>query len=295
MPASSPHAPGVADGPGPEVVADRAAARDAVLHWYGEVARDLPWRRTDDPYAILVSEVMLQQTQVARVVPRFEAWIDRWGTPEALAAAPRRDVLAAWVGLGYNSRAVRLQEACAVVAREGWPPDARGLRALPGIGPYTAAAVASFAFGERVAAVDTNVVRIAERLALGGPDELLPDDERAPTWNQAAMELGATVCRARSADCPRCPAARWCRSAGRVVIPRRAAKGTRTRFEDTDRFVRGRIVAALARDEPWPGEIDAVRIERALDGLVRDGLVVRTADGPVLHDGTPPVADPEVL
>lgn len=288
VPAPSPHATGVGgDGPvvpDAAVPADRDAVREAVLRWYGDVARDLPWRRTDDPYAILVSEVMLQQTQVARVVPRFEAWIDRWGTPHALAAAPRRDVLAAWVGLGYNSRAVRLQEACAVVARDGWPTDARGLRALPGVGPYTAAAVASFAFGERVAAVDTNVVRIAERLGLGTPDELLPDDDRAPTWNQAAMELGATVCRARSADCPRCPAARWCRSAGRVVIPPRAPRGTRTRFEDTDRFVRGRIVAALARDEAWPDAIDAVRIERALDGLVRDGLVVRTADGPVLRD-----------
>lgn len=267
------------------MAADREAAREAVLRWYGEVARDLPWRRTDDPYAILVSEVMLQQTQVARVVPRFQEWIGRWPTAAALAAADRRDVLAAWVGLGYNSRAVRLQDACATVARDGWPADARGLRALPGIGPYTAAAVASFAFGERIAAVDTNVVRISERLGLGGPDDLLPDDHRAPTWNQAAMELGATVCRARAADCPRCPAARWCRSAGRVVVPPRAPGGTRVRFEDTDRFVRGRIVAALARDEPWPDAVEPVRIERALDGLVRDGLVVRTAAGPVLRGG----------
>ncbi|CAB4963147.1 unannotated protein [freshwater metagenome] len=269
--------------PADAVPADRVAAREAVLAWYGEVARDLPWRRTDDPYAILVSEVMLQQTQVARVVPRFEAWIDRWPTAEALAAADRRDVLAAWVGLGYNSRAVRLQDACAAVARDGWPSDARGLRALPGIGPYTAAAVASFAFGERIAAVDTNVVRISERLGLGEPHDLLPDDDRVPTWNQAAMELGAVVCRARNADCPRCPAARWCRSAGRVVVPPRAPSGSRTRFEDTDRFVRGRIVAALAGGEPWPDGIEATRLERALDGLVRDGLVTRTADGPVLR------------
>ncbi|WP_051472167.1 A/G-specific adenine glycosylase [Patulibacter minatonensis] len=269
----------------PDVVrADRDAAREAVLGWYDEVARDLPWRRTDDPYAILVSEVMLQQTQVARVVPRFEDWLDRWPTAEALAAADRRDVLAAWVGLGYNSRAVRLQAACVVVAREGWPGDAKGLRALPGIGPYTAAAVASFAFGERVAAVDTNVVRISERLGLGEPDDLLPDDDRAPTWNQAAMELGATVCRARAADCPRCPAARWCRSAGRVVVPPRAAGGTRPRFEDTDRFVRGRIVAALASGGDWPDHLEPVRLERAIDGLVRDGLVVRTAAGVELRE-----------
>jgi len=266
-----------------DVPADRAAAREAVLAWYDDVARDLPWRRTDDPYAILVSEVMLQQTQVSRVIPRFEAWIDRWPTAEALAGADRRDVLGAWVGLGYNSRAVRLQDACAVVARDGWPDDAKGLRALPGIGPYTSAAVASFAFGERIAAVDTNVVRISARLGLGEPDELLPDDDRVPTWNQAAMELGAVVCRARTADCPRCPAARWCRSAGRVVVPPRAARGTRQRFEDTDRFVRGRIVASLANDEPWPEGLEPSRIERALDGLVRDGLVTRTAEGPVLR------------
>jgi A/G-specific adenine glycosylase len=267
--------------------ADRDAARDAVLRWYGEVARDLPWRRTEDPYAILVSEVMLQQTQVSRVQPRFEAWIDTWPTAEALAAADRREVLAAWVGLGYNSRAVRLQEACRAVARDGWPGTAAGLRALPGIGPYTAAAVASFAWGERIAAVDTNVVRIAERLGLGTPQDLLPDDERAATWNQAAMELGATVCRARVADCPACPAATWCRSAHRVVIPPRAARGTRTRFEDTDRFVRGRVVAALARDEALPEGIAAERLERAIDGLVRDGLLLRTDDGPVLA-GSPP-------
>lgn len=266
--------------------AARYAARDAILAWYGEVARDLPWRRTDDPYAILVSEVMLQQTQVARVVPRFEAWIDRWPTAAALAGADRRDVLAAWVGLGYNSRAVRLQEACAVVARDGWPATTAGLRALPGIGPYTAAAVASFAFGERVAAVDTNVVRISARLGLGDPDELLPDDERAATWNQAAMELGATCCRARAVDCDACPAARWCRSAHAVVIPPRAARGTRPRFEDSDRYVRGRIVAALARGEDvagaLPAEVDAARIDRAVAGLVRDGLLVHTDAGPAL-------------
>ncbi|WP_210492583.1 A/G-specific adenine glycosylase [Patulibacter sp. SYSU D01012] len=266
--------------------ADRDAARDAILAWYGEVARDLPWRRTDDPYAILVSEVMLQQTQVARVVPRFEAWIDRWPTAEALAAADRRDVLAAWVGLGYNSRAVRLQEACVVVARDGWPASAAGLRALPGIGPYTAAAVASFAFGERVAAVDTNVVRISERLGLGAPDELLPDDDRAATWNQAAMELGATRCRARTVECGACPAAAWCRSAHAVVIPPRGARGTRQRFEDSDRYVRGRIVAALAGGQDLaaalPAEVTPERVERAVAGLVRDGLLVHTDDGPAL-------------
>lgn len=266
----------------------RDAAREAVLGWYGDVARDLPWRRTTDPYAILVSEVMLQQTQVARVVTRFEDWLDRWPTVAALAAADRREVLAAWVGLGYNSRAVRLQDACAVVARDGWPDTAAGLRALPGIGPYTAAAVASFAFGERIAAVDTNVVRISERLGLGTPDDLLPVDGPVANWNQAAMELGATVCRARVVACDRCPAATWCASAGRVVVPERAPRGTATRFEDTDRFVRGRIVAALAEDGPLPDTIAPDRLERALAALERDGLIERTPDGAVLAGGPRP-------
>ncbi|WP_354697548.1 Adenine DNA glycosylase [Paraconexibacter sp. AEG42_29] len=257
------------------------ALQDAVLAWYEEVRRDLPWRRTTDPYAILVSEVMLQQTQVARIVPRFEAWLTQWPTEDALAAAAVPDVLAAWVGLGYNSRALRLRAACAVVARDGWPRTAAGLRALPGVGPYTAAAVASFAFGERVAAVDTNVRRIADRIGLGGPEVLLPESiERAPTWNQAAMELGALVCGARRADCEACPAAPWCASRGAVVAPARRAAGTAVRFEDTNRWVRGRIVAALAAGDAVPGDIDAARVRAALDGLVRDGLV-EVRDGEV--------------
>lgn len=261
----------------------REQAVDAILGWYGRGARDLPWRRTRDPYAILVSEVMLQQTQVSRVVERYLRWIERWPTAGELAAADRRDVLAAWVGLGYNSRAVRLHEACIAVARDGWPADAAGLRRLPGIGPYTAAAVASFAFGERVAAVDTNAVRIAARLGLGDPHELLPEaPEHAVTWNQAAMELGATVCRARDAACHRCPAERWCASAGRVVIPPRAAAGSRVRFEDTDRYVRGRIVAALAAGDELPDGIAPERLERAVEALCRDGLLERTGSGPRL-------------
>lgn len=251
--------------------------QQAVLEWYREVRRDLPWRRTTDPYAILVSEVMLQQTQVARVVPRYEAWLERWPDAPSLAAASPADVLGAWVGLGYNRRALRLREACVVVARDGWPADAAGLRALPGIGPYTAAAVASFAFGEQVAAVDTNVERIAARLGRR-PEELLPAGEAAD-WNQAAMELGATVCGARKVACATCPAAPWCPSAHAVVIAPRAPKGSRPRFEDTDRYARGRVVAALAGGAPLPGELGEERLERALVGLERDGLVVRGADG----------------
>jgi len=273
----------------------RAAARDAILDWYDRHERPLPWRRTRDPYAILVSEVMSQQTQIDRVVPRWEAWMERWPDPVALATADRRDVVAAWVGLGYNNRAVRLHRAAAVVAVDGWPGTAAALRALPGVGPYTAAAVASFAFGERIAVVDTNVRRVAGRLGLGDPDDLLPADaERVATWNQATMELGALVCRARSAACDACPARRWCRSAGRVTVAPRAPAGTGERFEDTARWVRGRVVAALAAGDPLPDGIDPARLERAIDGLVRDGLVERTGDGPVLAGAPPRAATPAV-
>ncbi len=251
-----------------------------MLAWYDEHGRDLPWRRTRDPYAILVSEVMAQQTQIARVLERYERWLARWPTAERLAAAAPAEVLTQWVGLGYNQRALRLQRACAIVARDGWPPDSAGLRALPGVGPYTAAAVASFAFGERVAAVDTNVRRLARRIGAGA-DALLPARRHAD-WNQAAMELGATICTARTARCERCPAAAWCRSRGRVEPPRRGGvdrPAPRTRFEDTDRWARGRVVASLAAGGGLPAQIAPERLRRVLAGLERDGLVETSALG----------------
>ncbi|MDX6720370.1 MAG: A/G-specific adenine glycosylase [Solirubrobacteraceae bacterium] len=252
---------------------DRSPLHAAVLAWYDGAGRDLPWRRTRDPYAILVSEVMAQQTQVARVLPYYERWLRRWPTAAALAAARPADVLAAWVGLGYNRRALRLREAAAIVARDGWPRTAAGLRALPGIGPYTAAAVASFAFGERVAAVDVNVRRVASRLRVD-PRDLLPPSRHAD-WNQAAMELGAVFCTARAPRCDACPAARWCPSRGSVADAPRAARASRERFEDSDRWVRGRVVAALAAGEGLPVAIEPARMERALAALKRDGLVER--------------------
>jgi A/G-specific adenine glycosylase len=218
---------------------------------------------------VLVSEVMLQQTQVARVVPRYEAWLARWPTAAALAQAPTADVLGAWVGLGYNRRALRLQEACRVVARSGWPED---LRTLPGIGPYTAAAVGAFAFGRDELPVDTNVRRVLERT--GWTPRRTP-----PGVGQALMELGALVCRARDAACGDCPVAGGCASAGAVAIAPRARGGGRPRFEDTNRWVRGRVVAALAAGDAPPPGIEPDRLERAIDGLVRDGLVIRSAAG----------------
>jgi A/G-specific adenine glycosylase len=249
----------------------------AVLAWYDAHGRELPWRRTRDPYAILVSEFMAQQTQIARVLERYERWMARWPTAQALAAATPAQVLTEWVGLGYNQRALRLRAACVIVARDGWPRDSAGLRALPGVGPYTAAAVASFAFGERVAAVDTNVRRVAARLG-AEPAALLPEARHAD-WNQAAMELGARVCGARAPRCEACPAAPWCPARGRVEPAPRAAREPRARFEDTDRWARGRIIAALAAGEGLPAKIAPDRLERVLAGLERDGLIERDGTG----------------
>ena len=225
--------------------------------WFGENGRDLPWRRTTDPYAILVSEVMLQQTQVERVIPRWLAWLERWPTPAALAAASPADVIREWQGLGYNRRAVSLHRAAQVVAAEGWPAD---LTTLPGIGPYTAAAIRNQAYGEPVLPVDTNVARIQERTGHAfGPDAL-----------QALFDLGATVCLARVPRCGVCPLAERCPSRGRRYEPARR----QSRFEGSFRQRRAellRLVAAGAR--PLEG-LD----REAVESLVRDGLVEQTGE-----------------
>ncbi len=204
-----------------------AEFRQRLLQWFDHARRDLPWRKTTDPYRILVSEIMLQQTQVERVVDYFDRFVAAFPDARALAAASRGDVLKIWEGLGYYGRARALHQTAAVVCREHdahIPSTATGLRSLPGIGPYTSAAVASIAFGERIAVIDTNVVRVLARLArVDGDtskgegrarlarlaDELL-DPKRPGDFNQAMMELGATVCRPRSPDCSRCPVADRC-------------------------------------------------------------------------------------
>jgi A/G-specific adenine glycosylase len=167
---------------------------DLLLAWFAVHRRDLPWRRTRDPYAILVSEVMLQQTQVERVVPRYVRWLERWPSAEALAAAATADVLREWQGLGYNRRALNLHRAATVIAERGWPSD---LTELPGVGAYTAAAIRNFALGDDVLPVDTNVSRVQERT--GHAFE--------PRNAQALMDLGATVCLARVPRCGACPVA----------------------------------------------------------------------------------------
>lgn len=258
---------------------------EQVLAWYDRHGRALPWRETRDPYEILVSEVMLQQTQVVRVVPRYRAFLARFPTPAILAASPAADVIVEWSGLGYNRRALALRRAASMVAEHGWPPNAAALEALPGVGPYTAAAVASFAWGEPVPAVDINVRRVIERhdrvgltpAALARRGGELLSRRRPAAFNHALMDLGATVCTARRPRCESCPLLE-CRSRGRVEPPARRPSGTpaRPRFEDTDRYARGRILAALTVGRAVPSELEGDRRERALAGLARDGLVVRT-------------------
>ena len=183
-----------------------AISEEAVLAWYSQNGRDLPWRHTRDPYAILVSEVMLQQTQVSRVLPRYLEWLERWPTVESLAAAPAADVIRAWSGLGYNRRAINLHRtAQAVAQRGGFPRQIPELEVLPGIGPYTARALACFAFGAQVSAPDVNARRVLGR-AFGDPDHP-PPPGRAFDWNQALFDLGSTVCLARRPRCGECPLA----------------------------------------------------------------------------------------
>jgi A/G-specific adenine glycosylase len=243
--------------------------RSEILVWHADHGRDLPWRRTKDPYAVLVSEVMLQQTQVARVVPRWERWLDRWPTPGALAGATPADVLREWVGLGYNRRALRLRDACAVVARRGWPER---LEDLPGVGPYTAAALRIQCFGGTGLAMDTNVARVCARVGACP----VPERGHSSSLLQAMFDLGATVCTARAPRCASCPLRRrHCRWDGEEA-PRRP--GPRRRFEDSDRWARGRVVAALAAGGDLPA-LEPARLERVLAGLERDGLVVRAPAG----------------
>lgn len=273
--------------------------------WYARHARDLPWRRPGFPaWGTLVSEVMLQQTQAARVAVEIDAWLARWPDPAALAAAPSADVLRAWGNLGYPRRALRLQDAArAIVERHGGevPADVDALLALPGVGDYTARAVAVFHHGVRAPVADTNVRRVVARLVHGVADQgppkrrdlvdverLLPDDPgEAAVVSAALMELGALVCTARSPDCDACPLADSCAwlAAGRPdnAPPRRAPQ---PRFEGSDRQARGRVMAALrASDDALPPASvralwhDPAQLERAVASLISDGLAVRCDDG----------------
>lgn len=229
---------------------------DALFEWYSRNERPLPWRRTTDPYAILVSEVMAQQTQIDRVVPRWEAWLERWPTVEALAVASPAEVIREWQGLGYNRRAINVHRAAQHVAAHGWPDD---LTELPGVGRYTADAVARFAFGRDVLPVDVNVRRVAERTG----------HDFSPAAAQALMDLGATVCLARIPRCDSCPLAELCPSRGRRYEPLRK-QGS---FEGSFRQRRSTTLRLVAAGEQ-PTDAEAVAaLER--DGLVdvREGVV----------------------
>ena len=277
---------------------------ERVLGWYASHQRDLPWRAPGTtPWSVLVSEIMLQQTPVARVIPAHAAWIARWPAPAALAASPRGEAIRQWGRLGYPRRALRLHEtATLLVGRHGGavPADREALLALPGIGSYTAAAVASFAFGQRHAVLDTNVRRVLARLVAGQPtpaaapsaaetrlaESLLPAEPAvAARWSVAVMELGALVCTAASPQCGRCPVAGDCAwlAAGR---PPQASSRRTQRYDGTDRQCRGRLLAVLRESGPpvSRADLDAVwaaqgQLARALDGLVADGLVDPLPDG----------------
>jgi len=231
-----------------------------LITWYEETRRDLPWRHTTDPYAILVSEVMLQQTQVDRVVPRYLGWLERWPTAASLAEAAAADVIRAWQGLGYNRRALALHRAAQAVAQDGWPAD---LTTLPGVGPYTAAALRNFAFGENVLPRDVNVDRVERRTGYSFTGAAA----------QALMDLGATVCLARVPRCDACPLASACPSRGTRDEPLRR----QSRFEGSFRERRAVTLRRVA-EAAAPGEV----LDReAVAALVKDGLVVERSDGTV--------------
>jgi A/G-specific adenine glycosylase len=238
-----------------------AAVEELLLDWFRQQARDLPWRKTRDPYRILVSEVMLQQTQVERVIPRYNAWLGRWPTVKALAKAPPADVIREWQGLGYNRRGLNLHRAAKLVATRGWPDD---LTELPGVGPYTAAAVGNFAFGREILPVDTNVRRVQERTG----------HSFSAAAAQALMDLGATICLARIPRCDKCPLGTHCPSRGQRYEPLRK----QSRFEGSFRQRRARTLTLVAAGARSIGELDG----EAVRSLERDGLVQVAADQVVL-------------
>ncbi len=282
-----------------------ALLHERVIEWYAVHARPLPWRTSScTPWGVLVSEVMAQQTPVARVAPVWVEWMRRWPTPSALAAESPGEVVRSWGRLGYPRRALRLREAAvAITDRHGGvvPDDEAELRALPGIGGYTAAAVTAFAFGRRTTVVDTNVRRVLVRAVEGREHAapalstaesalaaaLVPDSaERSATWNVAVMELGAVVCTARRPRCDLCPVGDVCAwvRAGRPEYdgPRRRGQ----RWHGTDRQVRGALLQTL-RDAAGPvargalgGEgTDGAQVDRCIASLVEDGLLEPTEDG----------------
>lgn len=294
--------------------------RNALISWFEENGRDLPWRRTRDPYRVLVSEVMLQQIQVKRAVPFYERFLERFPTVEALANAPISDAIKVWGDLGRYRRVVNLHRTARTIVNEHGgkvPSDPAVLARLPGIGPYTAGAVACFAFEKGVPLVDTNIRRVLHRVFVG-PDvpepaakesEILalaeklvpPAGNAAWTWNQAVMELGALTCTARKPRCEACPLSGRCRARARIsgalaALPRPPKAETAYRYEDSNRYLRGRVLARL-REAPAAGvslrelgaalregfgEGDLDRIRTVVESLEKDGLAAVYGQQP--HD-----------
>jgi len=314
--------------------AKRDWVRDRLLAWFDVNARDLPWRRTRDPYRVLVSEIMLQQTQVDRVIPHYERFLVAFPFVEALAAAPTAEVIRLWSGLGYNRRAVNLQRAArAVVDDHGgvFPDTVEALLALPGIGPYTAGAVACFAFERDGAFIDTNMRRVLHRLFLGPEGERTGTTERATlavaaeivppgngwTWNQALIEFGALHCTARRPACVICPLRERCEAAPTIQtslatanVTGKAKAARAVPFEQTNRYARGRVVEALREATGTDGKDEGVRLRDlgpkvrpaftdadvpwlygVVEGLQRDGLAHVIREEGTAYDPAPAEGD----
>ncbi|MEZ5243752.1 MAG: A/G-specific adenine glycosylase [Acidimicrobiales bacterium] len=281
------------------MAAPTPSLHSTILPWADQHLRDLPWRRTRDPWAVLVAETMLQQTQVARVVDRWERFLQRFPDPRSCADAPPADLLREWAGLGYNRRALMLHRTATTIRDDhdgAVPSELAALTALPGIGPYTARAVRAFAFELGAAPVDTNIGRVLARVGgqrLGAAaaqrlaDSLVPDDA-VWRWNQGIMELGARICTKRAPSCRECPVVEHCRWRGMGPDPAdgSAAVGRpQAAFAGSDRQLRGRVINALRAGRCSVREIDEVlsiddeaRRGRILDGLVGEGLVEREGD-----------------
>lgn len=251
------------------------------MAWFHDHQRSLPWRESRDPYPVLVSEVMLQQTQVRRVIPKFQMFMEEWPTVETLSASTTAKLLLVWSGLGYNSRALRLREAARLIAQSGWPHTLAELGKLPGVGPYTAAAIGSISFGITAPAIDTNLTRVLSRWAgesISGRNlstyarHVLC--EPAGEWNQAVMDLGAGLCTPRAPRCNLCPVQEWCEEPSIYEPPPR-----QSRFEGSHRQLRGALVRAHINgadllDVGLALNRSDSEIASAIEALTLEGLLV---------------------
>lgn len=311
----------------PDIPDDLSETQAVLLAWYRRNARDLPWRHTRDPYRILVSEVMLQQTQVDRVIPRYHEFLDTFPTAKALADASTADVIRRWSGLGYNRRAVNLQRSARVVVDTyggTFPADVEQLKELPGIGPYTAGAIACFAFEQDLGFLDTNIRRLLHRLFIG-PE--VPDEQRSQKemqslasavvpvgqgweWGQALIEFGALQCTARKPACLTCPLQARCNAfpAIQTILVELRQSGFRRKkeaaFEGSNRFYRGRVLRALQELPDAETDIDLGKLgprvrddydekhyewlQGVVTGLARDGLVEIADETPTYDAGRSP-------